>query len=64
MSIDNKSQTLANQITKKAQEIATSVYFERAENALRELDEIVKMATELHKSITLWNCRFDDGESA
>jgi hypothetical protein len=64
MSLDNQLQILANEFVKEAQSMATAIYFENPEKALSKLDDLVKMATDLHRAVTSWNSRFDDGESA
>lgn len=64
MSLDNQLQILANEFVKEAQAMATDVYFENPDKALSRLGDLVKMATDLHRAVTGWSCRFDDGESA
>ncbi len=54
------AQIKAEEFVKKAQEMSEAIHFRRGDFALEKLDELVRMATELNRSVNLWKLKFDD----
>jgi len=58
------AQATAHMFVKKAQEMHDAIYLRKGDLAIEKLDELVRMATELNRSVVSWKMKFDDGDSA